>query len=236
MNSQTIKSANKMKNRFFKPFVGSNYNVGIRGKKILILGASFYCPKTECKFYEKCTDVQKKASSSCDATCPLYNPVGKVLHNEPSYCIDDAPQTYQTFAAYISKYLDYGNYENVWSYLAFTNYVQFFLPATGNGFRETRWSDLSERDFEAFIETVKEVEPDIVIIWGCVINSRLKEENVYVTDQSNIGITEGYMCHMKIPEMRKEITLLNPYHPSSSAWHSALSIFEKYLKQALNEK
>ena len=225
-----------MKKRFFRPFVGKRYNEGIRGKKILVLGASFYCPNTECKFYDQCTDVVKKDSNSCDANCPVYKTNGKVLHDEPSYCIDDAPKTYQTFASYMSKYLDNGNYENVWSHLAFTNYVQFFLPAAANGFRETRWSDLSERDFEAFIETVKEVEPDIVIIWGCVINSRIKEENVYVTDQSNIGITEGYMCHMKIPGMSNKITLLNPYHPSSSAWHSALSTFDKYLKQALNEK
>ena len=225
-----------MKNRFFKPFVGSNYNTGIRGKKILILGASFYCPNTECKFYARCTNVDTKDSSSCDSFCPVYTPYGKVLHNEPSYCIDDAPKTYETFASYMSKYIDNGNYEYVWSHLAFTNYVQFFLPATSKGFRETRWSDLSERDFESFIETVQEIEPDIVIIWGCVINSRIKEENVYGTDQSNIGNTEGYLCHMKIPGMSKEVTLLNPYHPSSSAWHSALSTFDKYLKQALNEK
>lgn len=222
--------------RFFKPYIGCKYQEGINGKKILVLGASFYCPNTKCKLYNCCTNVEKKDSSSCDATCPIYNPDGKVLHNEPSYCIDDAPKTYQTFASYISKYLDNGNYENVWSHLAFTNYVQFFLPATSKGFRETRWSDLSERDFEAFTETIKEIEPDIVIIWGCVINSRLKEENAYVTDKSLLGETGGYMCHMKIPGMSKEVTLLNPYHPSSSAWHSALSIFEKYLKQAINEK
>lgn len=222
--------------RFFKPYIGCKYQEGINGKKILVLGASFYCPNTKCKLYNCCTNVEKKDSSSCDATCPIYNPDGKVLHNEPSYCIDDAPKTYQTFASYISKYLDNGNYENVWSHLAFTNYVQFFLPATSKGFRETRWSDLSERDFEAFTETIKEIEPDIVIIWGCVINSRLMEENAYVTDKSLLGETGGYMCHMKIPGMSKEVTLLNPYHPSSSAWHSALSIFEKYLKQAINEK
>ena len=225
-----------MKNRFFKPYVGSNYNTGIRGKKILILGASFYCPNTECEHYARCTNIATKDSSTCDNFCPVNTPYGKVLHNEPSYCIDDAPKTYETFASYMSKYIDNGNYEYVWSHLAFTNYVQFFLPATSKGFRETRWSDLSERDFESFIETVQEIEPDIVIIWGCVINSRIKEENVYVTDQPNIGNTEGYLCHMKIPGMSKEVTLLNPYHPSSSAWHSALSTFDKYLKQALNEK
>jgi len=225
-----------MKTRFFKPYIGYKYQEGIKGKKILVLGASFYCPNTKCKLYNSCTNVEKKDSSASDLTCPVYQQDGKVLHNEPSYCIDDMPKTYQTFASFMSKYTDESDYNKVWAHLAFTNYVQFFLPATNKGFRETKWSDLSERDFESFIETVQEIEPDIVIIWGCVINSRIKEENVYVTDQSNIGNTGGYLCHMKIPGMSKEVTLLNPYHPSSSAWHSALSTFDKYLKQALNEK
>ena len=30
--------------KFFYPFIGKDYNQGINGKKILILGASFYCP------------------------------------------------------------------------------------------------------------------------------------------------------------------------------------------------
>ena len=221
--------------RFFKPYIGCKYQEGINGKKILVLGASFYCPNTKCKLYNCCTNVEKKDSSASDLICPVYQQDGKVLHNEPSYCIDDMPKTYQTFAAFMSKYTGESEYNLIWSHFVFTNYVQFFLPATKNGFRETRWSDLSERDFEALIETVKELEPNIIIIWGCVINTCLKENNVYVIDKESLRDTEGYMCHMKVPGIDKTITLLNPYHPSSSAWHSARSIFEKYLNKAINE-
>ena len=41
---------------FFKPYIGKFYNQGIKGKKILILGASFYCPKTEYPFFISCTN------------------------------------------------------------------------------------------------------------------------------------------------------------------------------------
>ena len=40
-----------MKKTFFKPFIGTNYHKGIKGKIILVLGASFYCPKTEYPFF-----------------------------------------------------------------------------------------------------------------------------------------------------------------------------------------
>ena len=32
-----------MEDRFFQPFKGSEYDKGISGKKVLVLGASFYC-------------------------------------------------------------------------------------------------------------------------------------------------------------------------------------------------
>ena len=107
-----------MSSRFFYPFVGSNYQKGIQGKKVLILGASFYCPQTDCKFFNICTDVEKKDSSPCDKTCPVYMSDGKTLHDEPTYCIGDAPRTYQTFAGYISKFIGTEEYDTVWSHLA----------------------------------------------------------------------------------------------------------------------
>lgn len=220
---------------FFKPYVGENYAKGINGKKVLVLGASFYCPHTGCEFYERCTDVGTKDSSAFDSICPLYKPDNKLLHNEPTYCVAESSKTYRTFASCMSRYLCEDDCAAVWSHLAFTNYVQFFLPATSKGFRETRWSDLSERDFNAFIETVKELEPDIVIIWGCVINTRIKEKNGFVIDKHLLNSTNGYLCHMQVPGMAKNISLLNPYHPSSSAWHSTLAEFDEYFLKALQE-
>lgn len=50
-----------MRKYFFEPFVGENYLEGIRGKKILVVGASFYCNESSrCQFFKDCTDVTKR--------------------------------------------------------------------------------------------------------------------------------------------------------------------------------
>jgi len=223
------------KQRFFEPFVGDKYQEGINGKKILVVGASFYCNHTKCQFFLKCTNTENKDSSQFDDKCPEYVKTGKQLHREPTYCINDAPRTYKTFAAYISTLIGDESYEQAWSYLAFTNYVQFFLPCKGKSFRDTRMTDLSERDFHAFNETLVELQPDIVIIWGCVFNSRLREENEYIVDKSELGQSEWYVCHINVPGCHHDVTLINPYHPSSSAWHSKIDTFDKYLSMELTK-
>ena len=223
------------KNQFFEPFVGKRYAEGINGKRILVLGASFYCDRVKCPFFASCTSVIMKDSSAFDTKCPEYQPAGKKLHLEPSYCVEDAPVTYQRFAAYMGKHLGTDDYNTVWDHLAFTNYVQFFLPATNGSFRETSWSDISERDLAAFTEVVKKLQPDIVIVWGSVINSCLKERNPYLADLKELQETEYYIGHLNIPGAEKPIAVINPYHPSSSAWYSAMEQFDGYLSNLLNQ-
>lgn len=221
--------------RFFKPFVGDNYGKGINGKKVLVLGASFYCSKTGCVHFRSCTDTQKKDSSPYDRKCPSYAAAGKRLSLEPSYCIEDSPKTYQTFASLMQSIAGTYSYEDTWDRMAFTNYVQFFLPATGKKFRETLRTDISKRDFEALVETVKELKPHIIIVWGCVINSYLREENPYFVSLEELEANEEYLWHIKVPGVDHQIAVVNPYHPSSSAWNSGLHIFRQYLNKALNE-
>lgn len=222
-------------NRFFNPYKGASYDVGINGKKILVLGASFYCGECDCPFFEKCTSTVVKNSSLFDTICPIYKKEGKVLHDEPSYCIEDAPRTYQNFATFISSLCGICLHEEVWNRIAFTNYVQFFLPSSDGKFRDTRKTDLSERDFEAFIETLQVLMPDVVVIWGSVINSRLKEQNKYVTDITELKRTEDYVCHMRIPGISHDISLINPYHPSSSDWFANIDKFRKYFMTVIKQ-
>ena len=184
-----------MKNRFFNPFVGSNYTKGILNKRVLVVGASFYCDQQACPYFKRCTDVERKDSSEFDSICPAYQACGGTLHDEPSNAISDGLPTYQRFASYLSSKVNKREYAEVWSYVAFTNYVQFFLPAEPGRYRETRPSDLSERDFEAFNETLRELQPHIVVIWGCVFNSRVREQNAYLIDRSELERTEWYICH-----------------------------------------
>ena len=222
-----------MSNRFFKPFEGEKYKEGINGKKILVLGASFYCNCVKCPFFASCTSVILKDSSEFDSKCPEYKSAGKQLHLEPGYCVEDAPTTYQRFAAYMGKHLGTEDYDTVWEHLAFTNYVQFFLPATNGSFRETMWSDLSERDFAAFTEVVQQLQPDIVVVWGNVINSALKELNPYLVDMKELQETEYYVCHLDVPGVNRPVAVINPYHPSSGAWYSDQEKFDNYFSNLL---
>lgn len=224
-----------MKKRFFDPFVGSNYAKGIQDKRILVVGASFYCDQQTCPYFNRCTDVEHKDSSEFDNICPAYQTCGGTLHDEPSNAISDGRITYQRFASFLSSKVGKREYANVWSYVAFTNYVQFILPAIPGHYRDTRPSDLSERDFEAFNETLRELQPHIVVIWGCVFNSRVREQNVYLIDRSELERTEWYVCHLQVPGVDHKIAIINPYHPSSSAWNNKITDFDKYFMAVLKE-
>lgn len=133
----------------------------------------------------------------------------------------------------MGKYLGIDDYAAIWEHMAFTNYVQFFLPATNGSFRETSWSDLSERDFAAFTEVVQQLQPDIIIVWGSVINSALKERNPYLVDLKELQETEYYVCHLNVPGVNHPVAVINPYHPSSSAWYSDMEKLNHYFVNLL---
>lgn len=226
-----------MKNNFFIPFKGKNYEcgVGTKKKKILVIGASFYCPyingNDDCK---KCTDINLKDSSPYDKECKIYKSKGKTLHNEPTYSIENETTAYKRFATSISKFVGTDDYEKIWSHLLFTNYVQFILPVEeGKKYRETKESDLSPRDFNAFLDVVTELKPDIVIVWGCVVNTPIKN-NKYLIDKKELIKTDGYVCHLSIPNIDHKICIINSYHPSSKHyWYNNLKIFQDYLSKQL---
>lgn len=224
-----------MKKNFFSPYVGCNYSQGIKGKNVLVVGASFYCNKTECQFFKKCTDRRKKDSSEYDLKCPEYVGKDMTLHDEPTNCVYDQPYAYGIFGAFLADFLGITQ-EDLWGRLAFTNYVQFFLPAHNGEYAPTQVSDVSQRDFNAFIDVVRELKPDVVIVWGAIINSFVMEKNPYIVNITELKETENYLCHLKVPGVDHLIAVVNPYHPSSSAWYSNSLKFVKYLDTVLNEQ
>ena len=217
---------NSSNKRFFIPFVGDEYNVGINGKRILVIGASFYCVKKNCPFFKDCTNTEKKDSSLYDLICPFKE--GDDLKHEPQYAIEDYEQytVYRNFAQVIQPLVE--NDIDVWQRLAYTNYVQFFLPS----FR-TKKSYLSLRDFEAFEETVLQLQPDVIITWGVDTISALRDGNPYVFDKDALAESDWYISHMKLPGVDHDIACVNCYHPSSSAWHKDIDGFLYYIKKAL---
>ena len=222
-----------MNNRVFKPFEGKKYKEGINGKKILVLGASFYCNwdgndgRNKCEFFDECTNPMKRDSSKFDGICPSYKKTRQKLSEEPSNAVSENYRAYKVFANLIKEFVK--DEEDVWQRMAFTNYLQFFSPTM-----ETKKEYLSPRDFEAFCETLNELQPDIVIVWGLAILEKVREENPYVIDFENLPQTEWYVCHIRIPGVNHDITLVSSYHPSSRKyWYESLETLTKYMKKLL---
>ena len=234
-----------MGTRFFTPFKGDNYEKGICGKKILVLGASFYCNqdgkggRTRCKFFEECTDPLKKDSSMFNETCPYYAKLEghPKLEDEPTNSIWSYIRAYQNFAKVIIPFIDvkekpegWCDYDIVWDRMAFTDYVQFFLPS-----KDTYPSYFSKRDFNAFMETLRELKPDVVIAWGLPITAEIRdnlENNSIFTDLEKLSESEHYVCHMRVAGVDHEITYVSCYHPSSAAyWYNSLDTLSHYLKE-----
>lgn len=200
-----------MKKAFFKPFIGDKYYTdGILGKKILVVGASFYCHQTECKFYKQCTDETAKDSSRFDSVCPEYKKTEHLLLSDsPSYELEYGT-TYVRFGIAMSNLFCESKltWKEVWDRCAFTNYIQFILPHW-----QTHMHDISDRDLEAFIEVVSECKPNIIIVWGVIIDKPIK---TLATDLEQLEKSEGYLFSINVDN--RIIPVVNSYHPASSAF------------------
>lgn len=218
--------------RFFKPFEGEHYKEGIQGKRILVVGASCYCDKTSCPFFKECTDPNKKDSSKFDAKCPDYVGEETLLSDEPTTIISQGYRTPSNFARFMQKFVGEEDTWTTWNRMAFTEYMQFVSPT-----KDTK-NYLSDRDFEAFLETLRELQPHIVFAWGMAILEEIREKNKYVYDKNKAQLekTEYYVWHMKVPGVSHNITIVHSYHPSAPGyWYGNLDILTKYMQMALDE-
>ena len=213
-----------MNDRFFEPFVGARYYEGIRGKKVLVLGASFYCTRKDCAFFKECTNPEKKDSSRFDSICPYNN--GSPLHNQPS---DSGGRAYLVFGRFMQQFVS--DEDDIWQRLAFTNYLQFFSPTV-----ITKENYLSKRDFRAFLQTLQELKPDIVMSWGTAILKAIQSDNPYVINNDDLLQSSYYRCHMRLPNDNHSITLVSGYHPSSiKHWYNNLDALKHHTELALAE-
>lgn len=212
--------------RFFNPHVGEQYQFGVWGKKVLVLGASFYCDKK----YDICTDctnVNSKDSSKYNKICPECkkdNSGRRTLSEEPSY-VDDHYHAYRTFEILFKEAT---GLKSMWKHILFTNYVQFFVPPY-----ETKSSYLSKRDLDAFHKTLIQYNPDVIICWGVVIVKPIRENYPFVTDREKLPETEHYIWH--INPCGKKITMVNTFHPTSRCWNCHYDNAVKYIRMALEE-
>ena len=80
-----------MQKYFLNPYIGAKYKEGINGKRVLVLGASFYCSldgnkgRKKCKYYEDCAINQN--SIKYNEKCPYNN--GRLLSDSAEGEIDE---------------------------------------------------------------------------------------------------------------------------------------------------
>ena len=153
-----------MSARFFNPWIGGNYSdgMGSNGYCVLVLGASLYCDqdgkrKERCQYFDECTNGDIKDSSAFNDRCPFW--CGALLEKVLDF--EDSP-TMTRFKKKMKK--RFGHLldgDEIWDRTAFAEYVQYYLDH-----EDTYYKDLSDRDFDAFLETLDELRPDVVIVWG----------------------------------------------------------------------
>lgn len=221
-------NSTEFKSRFFTPYIGSKYEDGINGKKLLIIGASFNCDITKCPYFKECTDENKKDSRDFEHKCIVYqkrkDEKSKLLSNMPSNEIesfldgDTIYRSYCNFTRFMCESLNRNNSANnfqwdkanFWDHVAFTNYIQFVLSHT-----YTKPNNVNaNNNFPALQETIKELKPDVLCVWGNKINKKIEN---------------GLGCDMIEPETygsflfdEHKIWYFNPYHPSSGYfWREA---------------
>lgn len=226
------------KKRFFEPFKGKFYDKGIKGKKILVVGASLYCKGMiddhhECQYFSECTSDGIKDCSKFDKICPSYvRKQDYFLHNEAIYSREYVKvRANVNFGKFLQNFIP--QKENPWDYVAYTCYVQYIL-----GHVTTYRSNITERDFVGLKETIIELKPDLIITWGVLVQDAIREwhkECIVDYEDRWSPTNEGWLNHLKIDNYEKTIPILFFWHPSSSKWYSDIDTAKRYFMKALNE-
>ena len=218
-----------MQKYFLNPYIGAKYKEGINGKRVLVLGASFYCSldgnkgRKKCKYYEDCAINQN--SIKYNEKCPYNN--GRLLSDSAEGEIDEngakSYTCFYQFMRWVRSKSTTESFDDFWDKVAFTNYVQHMI----GGRTTTSPSDLREEYFEMFVSLLDELEkgnklPDVVIVWGCVIDKPLKNHKIPGHPNCRIEIDddkEGYIFKWKNFN-EKDILFINIYHPSSGQFYT----------------
>lgn len=146
-----------MKNVFFKPWIGKDYQSGgIFGKKILIVGKAHICK--ECK-EERCTvcgDVDKAGECANFTT----NDCIKVILDGKR---NNWTGSFRKFEhSLVNHDTDLKESREIWNSIAFYNYLQkpMIAPRTKISYEEFKKSE------DAFFEVIDELKPQLIIVWG----------------------------------------------------------------------
>jgi len=146
-----------MKNAFFEPWVGDNYSNGFNGKRILALGDSHYSKGNEDE-----------------------NFVHNLVEHFIAYKRGDTGHlgymnTYTKFANIVlGEKVDKEATIDFWNSIVFYNYVQKSQAGHSISPSEKEY-DSSQNAFEEILE---EYQPDLIIIWGWRLRSKITKYGI----------------------------------------------------------
>lgn len=198
---------------FFRPWYKEHlYKIGIKGKRILVVGASHYCKQTvQCPYFEKCTNRELKDSSEYNKLCPFcdIDLSHSTIETIEYFIGGEENRSYRNFSDFMISIMKLAeNDTDLWEHIAFMNYVQFILG--GDGDIDTNPSDISARDYSAFEEVVNKLHPDLIIVWGTPVGNELKKYRVNRIEVP--GANRDYIFDLDIGG--KTYLVINSYHPS----------------------
>ncbi len=201
-----------MKDVKFEPWKGKNYNTsGFNGKKILVIGESFYC-------------------SEEDAVATLTTKIVKdYLAIRKGECRENKggwTNTYLKFErSLIGKETTPKESREIWDSIAFYNYLQ--VPMSGA--RESGFTIDYKNAENAFFEVINELQPDLIIVWGVgKLFNNLPEDRWTWDKPLNV---EGWDIQNGFYQLdnKKQVRCVAVYHPSTGYqwdwWHKVISRF-----------
>ena len=198
-----------MKHVRFEPWKGENYPTsGFNGKKVLVIGDSFYCSEEEAV-----PTLTKKVITDYLA---IRN--GEFRENKGEWT-----NTYLKFERSLEgKETTPEDSRRIWNSIAFYNYLQ--VPMSGA--RESG-SKLDYTNAEnAFFEVINELQPDLIIVWGVgkLFNNLPEDRWTWgkPLDIDGWEIKNGYYQL----DNNKQTRCIAVYHPSTGYqwdwWHKVI--------------
>lgn len=206
----------------FKPWIGEKYlSEGFKGKRILVLGESHYCPK-ELAEGGRCFPVCEKGKMNEDCFSQTEEAVNTFVYH---YDGKRYLQTYLCFErAVLGKVLSQEEREDFWQRIIFYNYSQFSV----RGSRTAPQGDHWQKSEDAFKEILEEYMPDYIIMWGVRLFDRKPNwggnGSVIKTDSGDE--TDVWTYTIK----GKKIPAIKVYHPSTPIGKSWPYWHEFYVK------
>lgn len=148
-----------MKHVKFRPWVGENYQEGIFGKKILILGESHYCK--EDKNRNPACIALGHCSYDCMNEACFSQTQDELELISTNYTGERYQQSFMTTAkSAMGRDLTNAEVSSFWKNVAFYNYMQHSQSGP------TRPIEFNHDYSEAFREVLESLMPDYIIVWG----------------------------------------------------------------------